>query len=102
MSVFYHGRTYESHLVESTLGWNHGPKRVMTCTLCHKKFKSNDDQWFEYGSHYYAKFHVETGQVICDACGTYSPRSDYCHKCRTRFPSRNKLFRHLLETNHYV
>ena len=71
-----------------------------TCCLCHRKFIPEHISW-EYGLKYYATYLVATGKPICDKCFVCAPKSDYCWECRKRYPSRNQLFRHLEETNHY-
>lgn len=57
---------------------------------------------YEYGVHYYYRVLTDTGQVVCRECEDYVPRRSVCRTCKTIFDSRNKLFRHLKEENHYV
>ena len=73
----------------------------LQCGLCCRKFEP-DYQWNPYGCKYYAKYSVTTGLPICDKCYLTAPKSDYCRTCHKRFPSRNKLFNHLKETDHYI
>lgn len=64
-----------------------------------------DQEGYEFGVHYYYRVISDTGEVVCDDCedyGIYEPNKCICWHCKMLFDSRNKLFQHLKDSDHYI
>lgn len=77
------------------------PQKFFFCNKCKKNFLPWDFDGYEFGTRYFPKVSRTTNCYICDDCYHYLPRISYCATCNEKFASRNSLFRHLKETNHY-
>lgn len=75
--------------------------RKILCGKCGKYFLPRDSDSYEFGERYFPMISQITNCYICDDCYNYLPRISYCATCNDKFASRNSLFRHLKETNHY-
>ncbi len=72
------------------------------CSMCGKRIEIKDSLFDGYGNKYYCWHSVETGREVCKYCSKNGPKSDYCKVCKKRFPSRNKLFKHLLHNKEHI
>src|SRR5437016_12879668 len=75
----------------------------LTCEVCQKQFKPECVAWGTYdGANYYAKVNLHCHSFICDHCYDKLPKSDICKVCDRYFPSRNQLFNHLHDEDHFL
>lgn len=92
--------SYTCEHFSSKMLW-HDPTPTLRCEQCDKDFITTDCTSWEFGTKYYAMFSVVSGKPICEKCYKNAPHSEYCMTCKKRFLSRNKLFKHLVDTKHY-
>lgn len=77
------------------------------CFMCKCYYEANCIR-SEFGSKSYTQFLVKINKPICDRCAIiypkciYDPKQDSCKTCKLNFLSRNELFRHLKEMNHFI
>jgi hypothetical protein len=65
-----------------------------SCTVDKKSY------WTLSGYEYYIKIYNDS--VLCDKCFENIPKRSVCRKCKNIFQSRNKLFKHLRDTDHFM
>ena len=76
-------------------------RNFFLCNKCKKFFLPRYFDCYEFGVRFFPLISQITRNYICDDCYNYLPRISYCATCNEKFASRNSLFGHLKETNHY-
>lgn len=78
--------------------WEFG--RVRACDVCGHAL--DDSIAWDLGAKIYGYSSYSLGRVICGDCRRHLKRPSWCRTCSVHFYTRNELFRHLRERNHFA